>query len=168
MERKKRKRLLYKSLMFAVLFLTGMFSMVCNAEASLWDNPYVIFSPDGNAFTTNAEEADTEWYENGCTVYTGNVSSLREPETGEHLYDVIKTGSIRVGKWVVEHSHARCVHNKILNISNYHGVEFSKEICHKDYYSGWMAYCADCDQKVVNGFLYMSKEASKSIKELDM
>ena len=34
-------------------------------EAGLQDNAYVTFSPDGKAFTTNADETDTKWYESG-------------------------------------------------------------------------------------------------------
>ena len=157
-----------KCLIFIVLCLSGLIGKASEAEAGLLNNPYVTFSPDGNAFTTNADERNTKWYDAGYTINIDNVSTLGEPGIGEHLYTVIKTGDIPVNKWVVEHAPARCIHNQILTISNYHGVEFSKEICYREYYSGWMAYCADCNQKVVNRYIYMSAEAAKSIRKLDM
>ena len=168
MERNKMKLTWIRGILFLLLCFGGMICIVCRAEAGMHDNPFVTFSPDGNAFTTNVYDTDTEWYENGYTIDTGNVSRLGTPDVGEHYYSVIKTGDIPIGKWVVEHAFARCIHSRVWNISSYHGVEFRKEVCQKAYFSGWMSYCADCGQKVVDNYFYMDKETAKSITKLDM
>lgn len=47
-------------------------------KKTIYNSPYVSFSPDGNAFTTNAGDQNYSWYaENeSTTVYTGIKSSL--------------------------------------------------------------------------------------------
>ena len=79
--------------------------------ADVYSSPYVSFSPDGRAFTTNAFEAEGIWYEEGTTVNTGIHSTLREPKTGEHLYRIRKQQQVAVGSWVVAHKYSSCCHN---------------------------------------------------------
>ncbi len=138
------------------------------AETVLRTNPYITLSPDKNAFTTNADDRDTEWYTRGYTVSIQSELNLRETKPGEHYYNVVRKGEVSVGKWVVEHVPARCVHNIVLKINHYHGVEFRKDICEVPYYSGWVAYCADCGQRVVDHYFYMSDETAGHLTSLDM
>lgn len=167
--KKRKKQNIFGSIWFAVvLSLLLMWNMEQNVEAALADNPYITWSPDGNAFTTNADETDTEWYEFGYTIHTGEVSSLRAPREGEHLYDVIRKERVCVGKWVVQHTQGCCIHGRYTEDNYFYGVSFGKNKCFRDYYSGWMAYCADCGQSVVDNLFYMSDHAAASINELDM
>jgi len=167
MQKKKRKRIVEKILLFGSLCIVGGFFFPQEVQANLWENPYVTFSPDGLAFTTNAGDRNIEWYSKGYTVYTGQESTLRTPEKGEHLYSVIENGNVRVGKWVADNI-GKCVHNAGISISNFHGVEFAKNYCQGYYYSGWWGYCADCNQKAAANYFYMSEAAAATLKELNM
>ena len=150
------------------LCLIGMWHAGECAEAGLTGNPYITFSPDGNAFTTNGDETDTVWYEDGYTVNLGQQSSLRPLQEGEHLYDCIKKERVPVGKWVVHHKEGSCIHRRYTEDNYFYGVSFTKNNCFRNYYSGWMAYCADCGEIVVSNLFYMSKDAAASIDALDM
>ena len=167
MQKRKRIRATKKLLMFLILCIIGGFCFRSEVQASLWENPYITFSPDGLAFTTNAGDRSREWHPWGYTVHTGQQSNLRTPEKGEHLYPIIVTGNVRVGKWVVDNS-GECMHYFETSISNFHGVEFVKSICHGYYFSGWLGYCADCNQEATPFYFYMSESAAASLKELDM
>ena len=164
MGKKKATRILKKIWLLFILCILGGVCCRQEAQASIWENPYVTFSPDGLAFTTNAGDRNIERFPKGYTVYTGMESILRSPEKGEHLYSVIVTGNVRVGKWVVDNA-GECMHNPGISISNFHGVTFAKSYCHGYYYSGWLGYCADCNQSTTPYF-YMSDEAAASLKEL--
>ena len=167
MQKKKRIRIIEKILLFGSLCIIVGFCFRQEIRASLWENPYVTFSPDGLAFTTNAGDRNIEQYQNGYTVYTGMESTLQNPQKGEHLYSVIVTGNVRVGKWVVSYR-GRCIHNAGINITSYHGVEFEKSFCERYYYSGWLGYCADCNQQATPCYFYMSDEAAGTLNELNM
>lgn len=167
MQKKKRIRIIEKILLFWSLCIIGGFCFRQEVRANLWENPYVTFSPDSLAFTTNAGDRNIEQYPKGYTVYTGQESTLRTPEKGEHLYSVIETGNVRVGKWVADNI-GKCVHNAGISISNFHGVEFAKSYCQGYFYSGWWGYCADCNQKAAVNYFYMSKAAAASLKEINM
>ena len=150
------------------LVFVFVLAMKTNAQVLLRDNPYITLSPDGKAFTTNADETNTEWYEKGYTVSFKESINLREIVKGEHYYDYIRIDQVPVGKWTVEHAPARCIHSRQFQINSYHGVAFRKEICWEAYYSGWMAYCADCGQRVVDCYFYMSEETARNLSNLDM
>ena len=125
MGKKKATRILKKIWLLFILCILGGVCCRQEAQASIWENPYVTFSPDGLAFTTNAGDRNIERFPKGYTVYTGMESILRSPEKGEHLYSVIVNGNVRVGKWVVDNA-GECMHNPGISISNFHGVEFAK------------------------------------------
>ena len=54
------------------------------AKKTIYNSPYVSFSPDGKAFTTCAGDQNYTWYaeDDSTTVYTGIKSSLRSLRTG--------------------------------------------------------------------------------------
>lgn len=132
---------------------------------TIYDSPYVSFSPDGEAFTTNLGDEDVEWYEDGYTIDTGLESSVRQLETGEHYYYSRKRKeSIPIGEWKVAWEDHRCIHE---GVNPYHGIQHSGVKCRKELYSGWFAYCADCGQELPL-FIYMSEEAAASIDYLDI
>ena len=103
MQKKKKIRMLKKVLIFFSLSILCGLGFRQEIQASLWENPYFTFSPDGLAFTTNAGDRNIEQYQNGHTVYTGIESTLQNPQKGEHLYSDIVTGNVRVVKCVVEY-----------------------------------------------------------------
>ena len=72
-------------------------------KKTIYNSPYVSFSPDGKAFTTCAGDQNYTWYDNGTTVNTGIKSSLRNLETGEHYYAIRRSGEVPVGYWKVVH-----------------------------------------------------------------
>lgn len=165
----KRRILFYVIYIFVcALVFMSVFTVRASAQVLLRDNAYIKLSPDGNAFTTNADETDTEWYEKGYTVYIQKEISLGATKTGEHYYDYIRKDHVPVGWWCVEHVPGCCIHSREFLINRYHGVDFRKEICQKDYYSGWRAYCADCGQQVVYNYFYMSEETAENLTSLDM
>ncbi len=138
-------------------------------KKTIYNSPYVSFSPDGQAFTTCVGDRNYVWYaENeSTTVYTQIPSSLRAPAAGEHTYTEERYGEIPVGYWKVVHRVGQCIHTSYQG-KNWHGIAFGRQKCLKYYYSGWKAYCADCGEAIEQANIYMSREAAASIQYLDL
>lgn len=168
MIRKKR----YLAAKMGLLALGLMLMFPGQAEAAdkktIYNSPYVSFSPDGKAFTTCAGDQNYTWYDNGTTVYTGIKSSLRSLRTGEHYYKVARCGEVPVGSWKVVHRPGQCIHDAYTSDENWHGIQFGTQKCIKNYYSGWKAFCADCGEPLEDANIYMSREAASSIQYLDL
>lgn len=98
-----------------VLGIALLFSIQSEAAAkkTIYNSPYVSFSPDGRAFTTCAGDRNYVWYarDDSTTVYTQIPSSLRDPVVGEHIYTEKRYGEIPVGYWKVVHRPGQCIHN---------------------------------------------------------
>lgn len=137
-------------------------------KQTIYNSPYVTFSPDGRAWTTNAGDADYTWYEKGTMISTGIQSSLRGLETGEHYYRAERQGEVPVGYWRVEYRTGTCIHNGYPGEEYYHGISYGTHKCLGYYYSGWEAYCADCGECITDMYMYMSKEAAESIDYIDL
>lgn len=153
--------------LLCMLLLAVSFKVAAAERQTIYNSPYVTFSPDGKAWTTNAGDKNCAWYSQGTTVYTGIPSLLRNLRTGEHYYINKLERMVPVGKWVVENQAGMCIHHIYPN-GSYHGIDYKIGPCQKAYYSGWIAYCADCGEKIRNMFMYMSREAIDSIDYLDM
>lgn len=168
MIRKKR----YLAAKMGLLALGLMLLFPGQAEAAdkktIYNSPYVSFSPDGKAFTTCAGDQNYTWYGNGTTVYTGIKSSLRSLRTGEHYYKVARWGEVPVGSWKVVHRPGQCIHDAYTSDENWHGIQFGTQKCIQNYYSGWKAFCADCGEPLEDANIYMSREAASSIQYLDL
>lgn len=157
--------------MYRAIFILGCIFITgepVHVQAGVYDSPFVTFSPDGNAFTTNAEDRNYVWYEEGYCIDTGEVSSLKTPAAGEHVYTYINNGEAVVGKWIVEHKKGRCIHNAYPTEAFYYGVPFGTHKCFGNYYSGWRPYCVDCGELIGENLFYMSEQAAASIQRLDM
>ncbi len=136
---------------------------------TVYNSPHVTFSPDGLAWTTDQGKTGT-WYEHGERVYTGIPSGLSPLREGEHYYLADREGTVPIGYWQVEHRHGTCIHNAYPGDERdglWHGVPVEKHTCEGYYYSGWVAYCADCGERMTH-LIYMSREAARSIDYLDM
>lgn len=153
--------------LLCMLLLAVSFKVVAADRQTIYNSPYVTFSPDKKAWTTNAGDTNCAWYSQGTTVYTGIPSSLRNLKTGEHYYINKLERMVPVGKWVVQRELAECLHHSY-PVGNYHGINYRIGPCYRLYYSGWIPYCADCGEKIKHLFFYMSKEAAKTIDYLDM
>ena len=98
-----------------VLGIALLFSIQSEAAAkkTIYNSPYVSFSPDGRAFTTCAGDRNYVWYarDDSTTVYTQIPSSLRDPVVGEHIYTEKRYGEIPVRYWKVVHRSGQCIHN---------------------------------------------------------
>ena len=122
MIRKKR----YLAAKMGLLALGLMLLFPGQAEAAdkktIYNSPYVSFSPDGKAFTTCAGDQNYTWYaeDDSTTVYTGIKSSLRSLRTGEHYYKVARWGEVPVGSWKVVHRPGQCIHD---------GYSVHKNVC---------------------------------------
>lgn len=139
------------------------------AKKTIYNSPYVTFSPDGKAWTTCAGDRDYTWYDADTRVSTGITSSLRALNTGEHYYKVSRYGEIPIGYWQVSHRPAQCIHNGYPEDNDlYHGIQYGRHKCLRNYNSGWMAYCADCGEVIAYANMYMSRDAAKSIQYLDL
>lgn len=161
----------WKRYIGAVFFLLSVFFVPVRANAAqqtIYNSPYVTFSPDGLAWTTNAGDTKYVWYGEGTAVYTGIASELRELEAGEHYYKYRRSGSIPLRKWEVVYRTASCIHSLYTDVENWHGIHFERKICGGRYFSGWNAYCADCGEKISGMLVYMSREAAASIDYLDV
>ncbi len=141
------------------------------------ENPYIRFyegsqgmawttvHPGGNALSSYGTYVYTDggYYRGGegRTVIPRGVVSRKEiqPELkpGQHYYAGEITDSvIPVGKWVLTHSEAGCIHGPFSACAEYeyYGVEGLPNVkCRGKYDSGWIAYCADCGQSVT-GYVY--------------
>ena len=148
-----------------VLFWSGSLSVSATQE-TIYNSPYVTFSSDNKAWTTNAGDKNYCFYPLGMTMSTGIASTLPVLETGQHYYRAARTGSVPVGKWVVSHQYGHCIHDVIE--SYYHGIKFGRHKCGDFYYSGWIPYCADCGEEIQYTYFYMSREAADSIHYLDV
>lgn len=138
-------------------------------KKTIYNSPYVSFSPDGKAFTTCAGDRDYTWYDADTRVSTGITSSLRALNTGEHYYKVSRYGEIPIGYWQVSHRPAQCIHNGYPEDNYlYHGIQYGRHKCLRNYNSGWMAYCADCGEAIAYANMYMSRDAAKSIQYMDL
>ena len=146
MIRKKR----YLAAKMGLLALGLMLLFPGQAEAAdkktIYNSPYVSFSPDGKAFTTCAGDQNYTWYaeDDSTTVYSGIKSSLRSLRTGEHYYKVARWGEVPVGSWKVVHRPGQCIHDGYTSDENWHGIQFGTQKCMHYYYSGLNAFCADC------------------------
>lgn len=139
------------------------------AKKTIYNSPYVTFSPDGKAWTTCAGDRDYTWYDADTLVSTGITSSLRALNTGEHYYKVSRYGEIPIGYWQVSHRPAQCIHNGYPKDNHlYHGIQYGRHKCFRNYNSGWMAYCADCGEVIAYANMYMSRDAAKSIQYMDL
>lgn len=153
-----------------MLLVTVMFCQVTTVQAgTIYQSPYVTLSPNGKAFTTNAGDKTGTWYTEEDSFSTGIESSLRELIVGEHYYKIDRADKIPVGEWKMSWKPGICCHDSYPDITDpYYGIKFRRKICSSKYYSGWMAYCADCKEQINSIYIYMSKEAARTITELDM
>lgn len=133
---------------------------------TIYDSPYVSFSPDGKGWTVQAGETDYTQYPEGTTVSTGITSSLRGLETGEHYYRAPRSGTVPIGRWEVNHRASQCIHDGYPS-GDYLGLDYRKANCFEYYNSGWFAYCADCGDEIIHMLVYMTKEAAETIDYMD-
>ncbi|MBP5733715.1 MAG: hypothetical protein J6W66_07830 [Lachnospiraceae bacterium] len=116
---------------------------------------------------TRSGTSPSYWLPYGTTVETGIKSQLRDLSIGEHYYDVRRTGEIPVGKWVVRQKNGRCIHSKNKK-SEWAGIRVGDDICEGAYYSGWLSYCADCGEPVLDSFVYASKDCIETLRYLNV
>ena len=137
---------------------------------TIYNSPYVSFSPDGQAWTTNAGDQDVKWYaaDGSDDVLVGGVKTIRELNKGEHYYTQARTGSIPVAKWQVALAWVRCCHNGYPLENQYHGVSFVRDTCNKPHFSAWHPICADCGQPIISFHIYMSKAAARSLDYIEL
>ncbi len=168
-----KKSIFQKMALLAACMGIGLSAQGITAQAAgtVYNSPYVQFAPDGQAWMFKQDLPDSRddfWYEDGETVTTGIQSTVRSLQTGEHYYGGNKTGEIPVGKWEVVHPFARCIHKLTSYPLEYHGyTDFGKKTCGGAYYSGWIAYCADCGEPITP-LIYASKEAVSTVNSIDV
>lgn len=163
----KRIRLL----LFVGMVMSGILLNVGRVKAeTVYDSPYVTFSPDGLAWTTDAGNQNVCWYQEGGRddVITGVEKTIGEPENGWHYYAVKRSGKIPVARWQVELSRVNCCHTIYPDTPYYHGISYTRQPCFKPHFSGMFPICADCGQPVVRCYFYMSKEAAATLHYLDV
>ena len=180
MKKKKKRpgRLLF--FLFSAVIAAALPGLSLKAEAggSIYESSYVSFSPDG-AWWTVAEDLPEGtqgnfkdpacWYDSDTVVDTGIESALRGLETGEHYYAYERNGIIPVGYWEIGYRGANCCHSNggATDIGGITDINSSR-LCLQPYWSGWLAYCADCGQRIVSRLHYMSLDAVRSINAIDV
>lgn len=137
---------------------------------TIYTSPYVTFSPDGQAWTTDAGNTNVEWYkaDGSDDVVTEVQGSLPALGVGQHYYEIRRTGSIPVARWRVHTSQVNCCHNAYPEDGDYHGIDFVRQPCYKPHFSAMWPMCADCNQIIVKCNFYMSKEAAGSLEYLQV
>lgn len=170
MGEQKRKTGIRKALMilFGSLVICWVLPGTEVRAGTLYDSPYVTFSPDGRAWSFGGELKAPFHYRRDETVETGILSSLRELREGEHYYGAQRHGEVPVGSWQVMFPYAVCRHALPQYPKEYHGLNFGRDICLQPYYSGWAAFCADCGQDITGGLIYGSREAVASVHYIDV
>ncbi len=106
------------------------------------------------------------WYETGTSVYNKTSANTLTPGRGEHLYTYERHGEVPVGKWVVMLKDGGCIHDYNASV-NFHGMTVGISKCYRAYYSGWMAYCADCGELITPVLVYASKDAVSTVKSVN-
>lgn len=173
---RKRENGFWRLLLGALTAMICFLSMTGEAEAgSFRDNPYIVYAPDGMAWTVPerlpaAEDAGNAvapmcWYRNGDTVVTGVKGAEKKAGEGEHEYDYDRKGLVPVEKWQVVYATAKCIHP---NYEFFHGLKYSGSWCRSSYYSGWNGFCADCHRQIDSGNVYMSRSKIGILGELDL
>ena len=141
------------------------------------ENPYIRFytgsqglawttvHPEGNTLSSYGTYISTDGRvyraTEGTTVIPQGVVTRKEVwgelKPGQHYYAKAITNSVvPVGKWVLSHREARCIHGPFSACRDYeyYGINgIPNTICRAEYDSGWMAYCADCGQQLT-GYVY--------------
>lgn len=173
-----KKGYIYRVVCLAVLtggffsFSMFSFSLVSRGEEAFRTES----SRDGKMWTMveklpegkKADGMPVFWYDAGTEYLTGKASEIRETKPGEHYYQYNRTGVIPVGKWQVEHTCAYCVSGWTKTTDAGHDIILGNPYrCGLPYFSGWMAYCADCGEKLLQGNVHMSYEAVKSMDTID-
>ncbi len=132
-------------------------------DASVYGNPNVIFTYDGQCWTTDYLEKGYEKLEMGYTLTTGVTSSLPQVQVGQHEYPVTKTGIMPIEKWEVSvFAPGKCIHTEYRYSDHYHGLPAGTTNCYGKYKNGWWGYCADCHEKYPLLF-YMDTDTAKTI-----
>lgn len=152
-----------------VLILMGKMYGITAQAGSIYTSPYVSFSPDRQAWTTDAGNQNVVWYkaDGSDDVVTGVESSLTELQTGEHYYSYERTGTVPIAKWIVRDPKVNCCHNAYPADGEFHGVDFVMQNCYKPHFSGWYPVCADCGRYTSEWNFYMSKNAARSLGYLE-
>ncbi|MBE5866056.1 MAG: hypothetical protein E7292_07580 [Lachnospiraceae bacterium] len=154
--------------LIVLLFIFQINCLLVKAE-TIYSSPYVSFSPDGQAWTTDAGNKNVVWYAADGTddVETGVKRMLLDLQTGEHYYSYKRTGSVPVAKWMVHTPKVNCCHNAYPSDGEFHGVDFVMQTCYKPHFSGWRPVCADCGRVIAQWNFYMSKQAASSLSYLE-
>ena len=126
--------------------------------------PGVTVSPNGMAWTTDYMDKDYEHLPEGYTIEVNASSGLRSLEAGEHYYEAVSEGSVPIKKWVVALPNSQCIHP--YPAMNYMGYEAKAGICESFYHAGWLAYCADCGEMVVEMLIYAQSSTVRGITHM--
>lgn len=126
----------------------------------------ISYSPDGQAFTTCSGDTSAVWYEKGMKVRIREDAGSLEAGPGEHIYYWKRTGSIPIGCWEVAHPYGRCIHKDYGTSTSFHQVVFGRQKCGKNYYSGWIGYCADCGEAAVDFLVYMNADTAAALTQV--
>ncbi len=169
MTKKKHRRLCIATmLVLGIALLLPVRTVQAYEKKTIYNSPYVSFSPDGKAWTTCAGEKGYRWYEENTVVSTGIKSSLKKPVAGEHYYSVSRMGEVPIGAWKVCWRRAQCIHNAYGRKQGWHGLRFGMAKCQGYYNSGWKPVCADCGEWIETWNIYMSKEAAATIHYMEL
>ena len=164
----KMRRILTAALLVLCFFVGIRLNTFAMQSPMQSDSPFVSFSPDGMAFTTNAGDKSGTWYSYGTSQGAEGEKTLADLETGEHYYRYQREGTIPISSWQVRHVAGQCIHNHYNDTNHYHGVAYQRNNCLRKHYSGWVPICADCGDEVTHALFYMSREAAATISHLNM
>lgn len=161
------KKTLWLGMWILMALVTFMVVPDLVQAASIYHNPHVSFSPDGQAWTTDAGEKGYEYYEKGLEVYTGADKTVPDLQEGQHIYLTEKTGLLAVEKWEVRWTPGQCIHGVGWEEQNFHNLNHGHSSCNRYYKNGWMAYCADCGERITMLF-YMDRDTAYSLKNIPL
>lgn len=186
MNKKQRKRKgILRAILCSVAVLLAAAGMgdVAYAYTNL-DVPGVDFAPEGGAWTVidplpTDNDPDPEnasyWVTSGQEKTTGIALNILQPGVGQHAYHYERhkeNTMTPIYKWVCSHKTAMCIHEEVYSGGgddyDYYGIPRTDNTCRKEYWSGWIPYCADCGQIAGYVFHYISPDKVSQIQYIDL
>jgi len=166
------KGLMVISALAMTVYAYSITSHATEAETILGNNPYITYSPDGNAFTVGYKDTTAEVYDHSQKGYTHmqlGITGPEETDLGEHYYKGLYKGAVPVAFWKMNYPRGRCMHSSSsvdITAGRLDLMGATKTNCHGIYNAGWNAYCAICGEPITPVYFYMTEDMASTITYL--
>lgn len=126
-------------------------------------NGLVTYSPDRTAFSIGYGDRSAATYSYGQVGYRVQIHGITGPQqlmAGQHYYDGLVKGEVKVGYWRLSNPFGMCIHSGASNcsVSSLDRMGANRSNCGRVYNAGWIGYCAVCDEPIAYVFFYMTEQ----------